>query len=153
MKNIRYKKIFFTYIIFLYCIMLGFFSKQSLAADIKKLMKIIFGETSITTIQGKQERFYFDFKTDDYKPDSTTDTTGTTKIANKGNSIVKVVRVIGTSISVIVLMCIAIKYMVGSVEEKAEYKKTMMPYVIGCFLVFGITNILAIIVDITSGIL
>ena len=63
------------------------------------------------------------------------------------------VRVIGTSISVIVLMCIAIKYMVGSVEEKAEYKKTMMPYVIGCFLVFGITNILAIIVDITSGIL
>ena len=116
-------------------------------------MKIIFGENSITTIQGKQERFYFDFKTDDYKPDSTTDTTGTTKIANKGNSIVKVVRVIGTSISVIVLMCIAIKYMVGSVEEKAEYKKTMMPYVIGCFLVFGITNILAIIVDITSGIL
>jgi uncharacterized membrane protein len=37
MKNIRYKKIFFTYIIFLYCIMLGFFSKQSLAADIKKI--------------------------------------------------------------------------------------------------------------------
>lgn len=116
-------------------------------------MKTVFGETRITTIQGKQERFYIDFKTDDYKPDSTTATTGTTKIATKGNSIVKVLRVIGTSISVIVLMCIGIKYVVGSVEEKAEYKKTMMPYVIGCFLVFGITNILAIIVDITLGIL
>ena len=115
-------------------------------------MKIIFGETSITTIQGKQERFYFDFKTDDYKPDSTTDTTGTTKIANKGNSIVKVVRVIGTSISVIVLMCIAIKYMVGSVEEKANMKKALIGYALGCFVVFGAFGIWKLSINILSNV-
>ena len=43
--------------------------------------------------------------------------------------------------------------MMGSVEEKAEYKKTMTPYVIGAFMVFGITNIIAIIIDIVQGIL
>ena len=48
------------------------------------------------------------------------------------------------------LMILAIKYMLGSVEEKAQYKKTMFPYVIGCVLIFGITNILAIIIDMVS---
>ena len=31
-----------------------------------------------------------------------------------------------------------------------EYKKSMMPYIIGCFLVFGITNFLGIVVEIVS---
>ncbi|MCI9110720.1 MAG: hypothetical protein HFH47_02775, partial [Bacilli bacterium] len=43
-----------------------------------------------------------------------------------------------------------IKYMVGSVEEKASYKKSMMPYVLGAVMVFAITNLLGIIVNITN---
>ena len=35
--------------------------------------------------------------------------------------------------------------MIGSVEEKAEYKKTMGPYALGAVMVFAITNILSII--------
>ena len=42
------------------------------------------------------------------------------------------------------------KYMAGGVEERAEYKKTMLPYVIGAILLFGITNILGIIVGLTE---
>ena len=41
--------------------------------------------------------------------------------------------------------------MMGSVEEKAEYKKTMMPYIIGAFMLFGITNLLGILNSITDG--
>ena len=44
---------------------------------------------------------------------------------------------IGAFIAVGVLMVIGIKYMTGSLEEKATYKKSMIPYVIGCFLLFG----------------
>ena len=43
------------------------------------------------------------------------------------------------------MQVIGIKYIMGSVEDKAEYKKTLKPYVIGAVLVFGITNILGII--------
>ena len=35
--------------------------------------------------------------------------------------------------------------MMGSVEEKAQYKETMKPYLIGAIMLFGITNILYII--------
>ena len=36
------------------------------------------------------------------------------------------------------------------IKEKSEYKKTMLPYVIGAILVFGITNVLGIIIDLIS---
>lgn len=47
----------------------------------------------------------------------------------------------GTFIAVGVLMVIGIRYMMGSLEERASYKKSMMPYVIGCFILFGASYI------------
>ena len=43
---------------------------------------------------------------------------------------------------------IGIKYILGSVEEKAEYKQTLKPYLIGAILVFGISNVLSIVQNI-----
>ena len=56
-----------------------------------------------------------------------------------------IINYIGVGISVIALMIIGIKYMLGSVEQKAEYKKTMLGYVIGVFLLGAITTITNII--------
>lgn len=44
---------------------------------------------------------------------------------------------IGVALSVIVGLIIGIKFMLGSVEEKAEIKKLLIPYVAGCVVVFG----------------
>lgn len=37
-------------------------------------------------------------------------------------------------------MIIGIKYMTGSLEEKANYKKTMVPYLVGCVILFRSSN-------------
>lgn len=58
-----------------------------------------------------------------------------------GNKIIGMVQAIGSIISVLVLVILGIKYMMGSAEEKAEYKKTMIPYLIGAILVFAASNI------------
>ena len=63
------------------------------------------------------------------------------QLENRVNIILGVINVAGIVISVITLMSIGIKYMLGSVEEKAEYKKTMGMYLLGAFLVFSITTI------------
>lgn len=66
------------------------------------------------------------------------------KIQDFGNSIIKILTTVGIVASVVVLVVLGIKYMMGSAEEKAEYKKTLLPYVIGAGLVFaasGIANI------------
>lgn len=71
-------------------------------------------------------------------------------IKNFGNSIIGFLQIVGSLVSVVALIIIGIKYMMGSVEEKAEYKKTMFPYIVGAVMVFGISNIMAIIVDIAK---
>lgn len=35
--------------------------------------------------------------------------------------------------------------MLGSIEEKAQYKKTLLPYLIGAIFVFGATTIPGIV--------
>lgn len=87
----------------------------------------------------------FTFEADDYAPFDTTMVTGATRLESLANKIVGVIQVIGTIVSVIALIVIGIKYIMGSVEEKAEYKQTLKPYLIGAIMLFGITNILRII--------
>lgn len=62
-----------------------------------------------------------------------------------GNKVIGAFQAIGSIVSVVALIAIGIKYMMGSIEEKAEYKQTMMNYVIGAILVFAISNISAMI--------
>ena len=69
----------------------------------------------------------------------------TTTMQNIGNQIITVVSVAGSIVSVIVLIVLGIKYMMGSAEEKAEYKKTLMPYIIGAALVFAASAIAGIV--------
>ncbi len=59
------------------------------------------------------------------------------ELAKKANYIFTVLRTIGVVLSVVILMIIGIKYMLGSVEEKANYKETLLPYIIGAFLLFA----------------
>ena len=63
------------------------------------------------------------------------------QIQDLGNRIVGVLQGIGIVVSVVVVIVLGIKYMMGSVEEKAEYKKTMMPYLIGAALIFAASAI------------
>ena len=82
-----------------------------------------------------------------YKPKQSA---GDDKLLDIGNKIIGPIQMIGSIVSVIALIVIGIKYMMGSVEEKAQYKETMKPYIIGAVLVFGITNILTIVYDIAT---
>lgn len=69
----------------------------------------------------------------------------------KVNNVINIIRIVASIISVIVLVALGIKYMFGSVEEKAQYKETMKPYLIGAILVFGITNVTSILYSIMKG--
>ena len=65
-----------------------------------------------------------------------------------GGKIISVITTAGSILSVVVLIVIGIKYMVGSVDEKAQYKKTLVPYVIGCILVFTASTIAGLVYQI-----
>lgn len=72
----------------------------------------------------------------------------------KANEIVGIilggVQGVGSIVSVLALVIIGVRYMLGSIEEKAEYKKTMIPYLIGAVLLFLSSNIVGALYDIFS---
>lgn len=87
-----------------------------------------------------------------YNPKGSSEEVGSTKLEAKAGHILGVINIIGVVLAVIILMVIGIRYMVGSLEEKAEYKKTMIAYVIGASLLFSITTIANILYKIAGSI-
>lgn len=63
------------------------------------------------------------------------------ELNKKAGVITGAIRTIGIIISIVSLSVIGIRYMVGSVEEKAQYKQTMAPWILGACMVFAITMI------------
>lgn len=74
-------------------------------------------------------------------------------ITSKSNQIIGAITTIGVIVSAITLGILGIKYMIGSVEEKAEYKKSMIPYIIGSVFLFATSSILSIIAKIMQDVL
>ena len=72
---------------------------------------------------------------------------GASNVKDIGGEIVGFIQVIGTIASVGMLIVLGIKYMMGSAEERAEYKKSMFPYLIGAVLIFAASNLTQIIYD------
>ena len=87
---------------------------------------------------------------DNFRP-SDIDNNEIEPIINQARIIIQVIRVIGVVVAVVTLMVIGIKYMTGSVSEKAEYKKTMIPYLIGAFIFFALSQLIPIIIEFASG--
>lgn len=87
-----------------------------------------------------------------YKPDDTVSADDAEKLESKISVILTVITTIGIILSVLMLAFIGIKYMLGSVEEKAEYKKDMVPYLVGAILLFGITTIIKVLQEIGTSI-
>lgn len=86
---------------------------------------------------------------DDYKPrdPNASDVSQIVKIANP---IVGTIKVVGVVIAVITIAALGIKYMTGSISEKADYKKAMIPYLVGAVMVVAITQVLGIIIEIVT---
>lgn len=70
---------------------------------------------------------------------------GTTEFKTKIGNFLGIFQMAGSAIAVISLICMGIAYMMGSIEEKAKYKKTLFPYFIGAMMVFGLSNLLNLV--------
>lgn len=73
-------------------------------------------------------------------------------VVNIGNQIIGIITTVGVVVAVVILLVLGVKYMMGSASEKAEYKKTMIPYLVGAILIFGASAITKVVVGLASGI-
>lgn len=73
-------------------------------------------------------------------------------VVSIGNQIIGIITTVGVVVAVVVLLVLGIKYMMGSASEKAEYKKTMIPYLVGAILIFGASAITKVVVALGANI-
>ena len=66
-------------------------------------------------------------------------------LSEKAGRIMGLIRNIAVVVGVIMLMIIGVKFMLGSAEEKAEYKKSLMPLVIGIVIVMMATTLVSFV--------
>ena len=91
------------------------------------------------------------------KPDEVTKTLQTGSeavqsqdVTNFGSTLIGILQIAGTIAAVVILMVVGIKYMMGSAEEKAEYKKVMIPYIIGAVLLFAAPNLVRVVYSLSQ---
>lgn len=72
------------------------------------------------------------------------------KLKSTSNMIYNILLVLGIAVAVIIASILGIKFMMGSMEEKAQIKEALVPFIIGCIVVFGAFGIWKIFVSIGS---
>ena len=82
------------------------------------------------------------FNPDDYKPGNPT---GYQNFFDKAGGVLGIIRNIGAVVSVLGIAVLGLRYMWGSLEQKANYKETMFPFIIGIAMAVGATIIITIV--------
>ena len=81
-------------------------------------------------------------------PQGTAADTGT--LAQKAANVVATLRNIAAIAAVVIIAILGIKYMIGSVEERSEYKKSFIPLIVGVVVVVLALQIANIIFGLAS---
>lgn len=89
----------------------------------------------------------FAIKATDLTPNYSADNSGFTRL---GQAILVYIRAIAAVSLVVLLAFFGLKFMFGSLEEKAGYKKHLLPLIIGVAVVLLGTSIINMVLDIAS---
>lgn len=73
---------------------------------------------------------------------------GNADFATKVGKIIGFLQWAGAIAGVLIITIFGIKYMMGSLEEKAEYKKTMIPFIVGAVVLIAAPQIAKLIFSI-----
>lgn len=57
---------------------------------------------------------------------------------------------IGVALTVIIGAVLGIKFILGSIEEQAKIKEMLIPYVVGCIVIFGAFGIWKLVITLLS---
>lgn len=74
------------------------------------------------------------------------DTIDGTKLNNTSNLIYNSLLIAGVCVAVIIATVLGIQFITGSVEQKVRVKESLMPFTIGCIVLFGAFGIWRLII-------
>ena len=67
-----------------------------------------------------------------------------------GATVVTFIRILGAGIALIIILVLAMKYMMAAAGDRADVKRSMIPYLIVAFIFFGAGQILGLLFDVSQ---
>ena len=116
---------------------ISFLSVHSKAFEVTEVVKIAEGASGREAYDGAMS----DLIHKDYS--DTTPLSG--NISDFLTTLVVVVKYIGVAVAIIILLVLGTKYVVAAPGERADIKKSAVPYVIGAFVLFATSGLLSLI--------
>lgn len=74
----------------------------------------------------------------------------TDSINGLSGTVIGLLRIISAAIAIVMLLVIAMRYMLSAPGDRADLKKHAVAYVVGAFILFGLTGILTILLKISD---
>lgn len=96
--------------------------------------------TSLSNILGGADNFVNQGKTD---ADNTLDMEA---LNNASDLVYNTLLILGTCLAVIIAVVLGIQFITGSVEQKVKVKESLIPFVIGCVVIFGAFGIWRLVI-------
>ena len=125
------------------------YMKIKVVTGILLIFIILFGIFSVSYAdQGYTKNPQYTIDPDLFNPNDNASDGDYSVTMDKVSNIISVIMSVGIIFSVVMIMVLGIRYMFGSVEQKAEYKRTMIPFIIGAVMLFAITSIIKLIISI-----
>lgn len=135
----QYPKIIITLIIFLVHIFVIGYTTYAVSSQGEVVVQTI-SATTIDQVIGDADQFVTDGEVNVAIDEN--------RLKDTKNFLYNLFLGIGIIVAVIVGMVLGVKYMIGSVEEKAEYKELLVGYLVGCVVLFGAFGIWKLVVNI-----
>lgn len=66
------------------------------------------------------------------------------------SSLYNILFVLGIMLAIVIGLVLGLKFLLGSIEEQAQVKEMLIPYVLGCVIIFGAFGIWKLAVTILS---
>lgn len=66
-------------------------------------------------------------------------------ISNVAGNVIKLIRNVAAIAAVVIISILGIKYMMGSTEERADYKKSFIPLIVGIVVVVAAASIASLL--------
>lgn len=71
-------------------------------------------------------------------------------VNDTAGTVIAVMRIVSVAIAIVVLLVISMKYMISAPGDRADIKKHAIAYVIGTFILFGATEIIALLIKVAE---
>ena len=73
-------------------------------------------------------------------------------IRSSASSMFNILFAVGVAITVIVGGILGIQFMIASAEDKAKIKEALIPYIVGCVVIYGAFGIWKLVITILGGV-